>query len=506
MIHKLVICIVALWLGGVAPGKADDLWNSGLFFDDFKLTLDVGARTEVLGPLFNSEEREDSSSWALPPLCSAGRNPGVDTSNFDFLYPLVTYDRFGSVYRFHILQLFSIAGGNDQQENEARRFTLFPFYFQQRSPDPERNYTALWPIYGRMEQRLFRSEVDFALWPIYCKTQRRKALSPLPEDPFLAGVYRNLGTRRGEVTTYNYVYPFFHLRYGDGLFGWQLWPFYGEEHKSVTTRTNGFGDVEMVAGHEKRFAGWPFYSRQTMGIGTENPEHTQAFLPFYSATRSPLRDSTAYLWPLGLTITDDRGRRYHEVDAPWPLIVFAHGEGKTTRRVWPLFSHAVATNQESAFYLWPIYKYNRIQSPPLDRDRTRVLLFFYSRVNQRNAATGTLQQRSDLWPLFTQRKEANGDTRLQVLAVLEPFLPTSPSIERNYSPLWSVWRAEWNATTGAASQSLLWNLYRRETAPQSKKWSLLFGLFQCESDSHGRRGRVFYVPVGRRAPAQAGGK
>ena len=34
-------------------------------------------------------------------------------------------------YRFHIGQLFSFAGGKDQQDAEARRFTLFPFYFQQ---------------------------------------------------------------------------------------------------------------------------------------------------------------------------------------------------------------------------------------------------------------------------------------------------------------------------------------------------------------------------------------
>jgi hypothetical protein len=207
---------------------------------------------------------------------------------------------------------------------------------------------------------------------------------------------------------------------------------------------------------------------------------------------------------LGVTVTDDRGRGYHEVDAPWPLVVSARGEGKTVRRVWPFFSHAANTNLQSDFCLWPVYKYNRIQSAPLDRDRTRVLLFLYSRVNERNTATGTLRRRTDLWPCFTQKKDANGDTRLQVFSVLEPFLPTTPSIERNYSPVWSVWRAERNAKTGAASQSLLWNLYRRETSPDARKCSFLFGLFQCESDSQGRRARLFYVPLSRRAPAQDG--
>lgn len=499
MIQKLVIGMVLLSLGSFSSAAAADCWNAGPLFDEFNLTLAAGERTEVLGPLFNAERREESSHWAVPPLCSGGRDTSVDSGSFDFLYPLVSYDRYGSEHRFHIMQLFSFAGGKDQEDSETRRFTLFPFYFQQRSPNPEENYTALWPIYGHLEGRLFRSEMDFVLWPIYSKTQRRKSLSSRPDDAFEAGRYRNLGTRRGDVTTYNYVYPLFHRRYGDGLEGWQFWPFYGTEHKSVTTRTNGFGDVETVAGHEKRMIGWPFFFNQTTGIATENPEHVQAFLPFYALTRSPQRDSTSYLWPLGVTITDDRARAYHEVGAPWPFIVFANGEGKTVRRVWPFFSHAANTNLQSDFCLWPVYKYNRVQSAPLDRDRTRILLFLYSRVNERNTAAGTLRQRTDLWPLFTQKKDANGDTRLQVLSPLEPFLPTTPSIERNYSPLWSVWRAERNAQTGAASQSFLWNLYRRETAPEVKKCSLFFGLFQYHSDSQGRRGRLLYVPFGRKA-------
>ncbi len=475
MIRKLVICVAGLCLGSVAPGVADDLWNSGLLFDEYKLTLDAGERTEVLGPLFNTERREESSSWAVPPLCSAGRNPGVDAADFDFLYPLVTYNRFGNEYRFHILQVLAFAGGQDQEDRTARRFTLFPLYFQQRSADPERNYTALLPFYGALQSRLFRDEIHFVLWPGYVRTRKK------------------------DVVTENYLLPLVHVRRGEGLKGWQFWPLYGAEHKDATTRTNGFGDVATVAGHEKHFVAWPFYFNETTGVGTENPAHQQALLPIYSVLRSPLRDSTSYLWPLGVTITEDRGLNYHEVDAPWPLIVFARGEGKTTTRLWPLFSHAASTNQQSDFFLWPIYKYNRFQSAPLDRDRTRLLFFLYSHVNERNTVAGTVRQRTDLWPLFTHQQDFNGDTRLQILAPLETLLPNNKSIQRNYSPVWSVWRAERNAKTGAASQSLLWNLYRRETSPKVRKCSLLFGLFQYESDAQGRRGRLFYVPLGRRS-------
>ncbi len=474
MNRKLVICIAGLCLGGVAPGVADDVWNSGPLFDEFKLTLDAGERTEILGPLFNTECREESSHWAVPPLMSAGRNQGLETADFDLLYPLVTYDRFGGEYRFHILQVFAFAGGRDQEDNAARRFTLFPFYFQQRSAKPEQNYTALLPLYGDLQGRLFRDEIHFVLWPGYVRTRKK------------------------DVVTENYLLPFVHVRRGEGLEGWQFWPFYGAEHKAVTTRTNSFGDAETVGGHDKRFVAWPFFFDQTTGLGTENPAHQQACVPLYSFLRSPLRDSTSYLWPLGVTITDDRARGYREVDAPWPFIVFARGEGKTTSRVWPLFSRAASINQQSDFYLWPLYKYNRFQSAPLDRDRTRILFFLFARVNERNTDAGTVRQRTSLWPLFIHKHEFDGDTRLQILAPLEPLLPNNKSIERNYSPVWSVWRAERNAQTGASSQSLLWNLYRRETTPETRKSSCLFGLVQYESGSQGRRARLFYVPLGRR--------
>ena len=93
---------------------------------------------------------------------------------------------------------------------------------------------------------------------------------------------------------------------------------------------------------------------------------------------------------------------------------------------------------------------------------------------QKNPETGAALHRVDFWPLYTYRRDFNGNSRLQVLALLEPYLPNSTSIERDYSPLWSLWRAEKNPKTGAASQSLLWNLYRHETTPGfSEKFAAL---------------------------------
>ena len=332
------------------------------------------------------------------------------------------------------------------------------------------------PFYGHLKNRLFRDEIFFMMFPLYSQT------------------------RKADVVTDNYVYPFFDLRHGNGLKGWQFWPIVGHEHKDLTSKTNGFGDVEPVGGHDSLFVLWPIFFKQLAGIGTDNPEKTRAVLPIYSIFRSPKRDSTTVIWPFFNHITD-REKKYTEWQTPWPLVVFAHGEGKHTARIWPFFSQATNQYLETDWYLWPIYKYNRAHADPLDRTRTRIMFFLYSDTIQKNTDTGNAERRVDFWPFFTHKRNYNGNTRLQIFAPLEPFLPNNRSVERDYSPVWSVWRAEKNAKTGATSQSLLWNLYRRDTTPASKKCSLLFGLFQYQSDTVGKRMRLFYIPVMTTKPA-----
>ena len=454
----------------------------GPLYHQFKLTLDSGHRTEVAGPLYYHEEIADEweqlRTWAAPPIFSYGLDEDLDREFFDFAWKGLTYRRYGDEWRFQILQLFSFAGGGTQVDTNVHRFTLFPLLFIQRSPIAEKNYTALVPFYGHLQGRLFKERSFFVMFPIYGQTQRR------------------------DVVTDNYLYPVFHLRHGHGLSGWQFWPLVGRESKELTWSTNKWGEGEPVAGHKKTFVLWPFFGDARTGLGTTNSAHEQYCIPFYSYLRSPMRDSTSYLWPLGVTITDDREKKFHELGVPWPLIVFARGPGKNTDRVWPFYSKATNANSTSDWMLWPVYKHNRLYNPPLDRERTRILFFLYSDTVVRNLEQRTSARQIDLWPLFTSKRTQDNKRRLQILAPLEPYLPNNPSVERNLSPLWSIWRSESNPAQKATSQSLLWNLYRRDTRDESRKCSLLFGLFQYHSGPDGRGWRLFYVPFGRGKPGK----
>jgi hypothetical protein len=464
-----IIFVAGLFLFSVAAFAEDGI-HAGPLFDHFSLTLDLGQRVEAVGPFYYEQQKDSEITWAFPPFFSHDIDPAVESREDDFLYPLLTYERYGKEYRWQLIQLLSFAGGQSPDGSGKKRFTIFPFYFQQRSPKTNENYTALFPIYGHINDRLFRDKIFFVLFPIYGQSQKR------------------------DIVTDNYLYPFFHLRHGDGLRGWQFWPIVGSEHKDVTTQTNGFGDVSTNPGHDNFFALWPIYYKTIAGVGLDDPEKSWGVLPLYAQMRSPKRDSTSVLWPF-FTWIDERGKKYHEWEGPWPFVIFTRGEGKTTSRVWPLFSQSHNKTMESDSYLWPLYRYHRFHNEVLDQQKTRVMFYLYEDTVEKNVQTGAQKRRVDMWPFFTWHRDFNGNNRLQILALLEPVVPNNRGIERNWSPLWSLWRSENNPQTGASSRSFLWNLYRCDRTPSSKKCSLLFGLFQYQIDGTNKKWHLFYIPV-----------
>ncbi len=463
---SLTLTFVALFLLS-QPVFGDGL-SAGPLFDQFPLTIGDGQRTEILGPFYYNEQNDTKKTWAFPPFYSHETDPVIDQREDDFLYPISTYTRYGTQYRWHFIQIFNLTGGEDPT-NTKHRITIFPIFFYQRAPDSNDNYTAVFPIYGHFNNHLFRDRIFVCLFPIYGQTKKR------------------------DVVNNNYLYPFFNTRYGNGLNGWQFWPFYGVEHKTVTLQTNTWG-VETVGGHDQYFVLWPFYVWANNDFGTENPEKIRSYIPFYVLFRSPLRDQTSVLWPFFNWI-DDRGKQYREWQMPWPFIIVAKGEGKTGVRVWPFFEHAYNQTYRDDFYLWPIYKYNSIYAPPLDHRRTRIVFFLFQNTSDRSTESGKIKQRLDLWPLFVYHRNFDGSTRLQVIAPIETFAPDNRGIARNWSPLWSVWRSENNPNTHANSQSLLWNLYRRDASPGAKKISCFFGLYQYQSNPETDTLRLFYIPV-----------
>ena len=194
-----------------APCGAKPSFDAGPFVAEFLLTLSEGRRTEAFGPCFYRQVEPDGVTFAVPPLFSRTKLTATDSEEIDFAYPVLTYDRFGKEYRWQLFQLLSFSGGADQSETAAHKFTLFPFYFQQRSPAPAQNYTALFPVIGRLESRMFRSEIEFALWPLYLKTIRRASASSLPDDVWFKKVSQkgSIVTIEGEARNFESINAFY---------------------------------------------------------------------------------------------------------------------------------------------------------------------------------------------------------------------------------------------------------------------------------------------------------
>jgi len=454
---------------GVRGPKAGSGFDTvlGPLFQTFSMTLEPGGRgLEAVGPFYYEQETEDGHLWAVPPLVSSFSSHDGEKGQIFVLPPVFSYRKYGEDWRWQLSQWINGSHVDSMADKELKRFNLFPIFFYQDAPDPKRDYWAVFPLYGTLKNRLFRDESEFVLFPLWLKTLERT------------------------VTTRNVAFPFIHFREGPGLKGWQFWPLLGHEHREATTRTNLMDDVEVVAGHDKKFALWPILFRNRTGIGTENAGRVDAAIPLYYRERSPLRDHTSVLWPI-ISWTDDRGAKYTQWNAPWPLVGFARGEGKTLDRVLPFFSVGHTATLDAQTYMWPLYRRRHLHTESFDRDRKQFAIFLYSDQRDRNLETGKTSRRVEIWPFFHWTRDPEGKERLQALTVIEPFGRGS-GMTRNWSPLWSIWRQESNPSTGASSKSLLWNLYRRDSTPELIKGSLLFGLVQYHKSSAGTRWRWFH--------------
>ena len=87
-----------------------------------------------------------------------------------------------------------------------------------------------------------------------------------------------------------------------------------------------------------------------------------------SGTRPPLFGRSSTTWMTGRRNTANGMRRGHSSCS-------RAAKAKPRRASGRFYSQAHNATLESDFYLWPIYKYNRVHSAPLDSQRTPHLLF-----------------------------------------------------------------------------------------------------------------------------------
>ncbi|MER3446931.1 MAG: hypothetical protein C4291_08855 [Candidatus Dadabacteria bacterium] len=410
---------------------------------------------DALGPFITSKKSDKTSEFGFRPLFYWTRDKEGNSSEFDFIYPFTTYRRNESDRKIRSF-FYIISYESDKKESGFRekQFTLFPIVFAKSAEDKKDSYFALFPIYGRLRNKFLKDEINFYLFPLF------------------------LQTKKGETTNYSFLWPIFGYYTGEGQKGFRFWPLFGYRKKEGAL--------------DEKFALWPIYTSKERILYGEKIE-TLSIFPFYFGLDSPNVTQRTYIGPLFSHLVD-RKRGVERWDTPWPLINFTRGK-KEENRVFPFYKNEMNGEDKEGFILWPLYRYYTRTFADYTRKRDTVLFFLYSDIRDEPIVeSGRRGRRIDVWPLFTYKRDRDGNRGFHFLSILEPFLSDNEGIEKNYSSFWRLY--EWKKyKDGSTVSSFLWNTFRAETGKGTKKFYFLGGLFGYRSDSHKKTIKLFYFPI-----------
>jgi hypothetical protein len=185
------------------------------------------------------------------------------------------------------------------------------------------------------------------------------------------------------------------------------------------------------------------------------------------------------LWPL-FTYTDDRTRKFEQWDVAWPFFKYARGETRQALYIFPLYMEDRKLLQDEFLFreiryhdfavLFPLFIRQREEYIGSRRERHRILWYLYSDAREEGRDGST--RRIDAWPFVRYDRDREGAVYFQTLALLEAFLPRNEWIERNYSPLWSLYTYR-ETPAGESVHSFLWNLLRHEETQAGRSIEVL---------------------------------
>lgn len=389
-------------------------------------------KIDALGPLISYKKEGETTGYGFRPIFYNYQDARKDRTAFDFIYPLSTYRTFEGDTKFQALvYIFYYKSTLKESGYREREYTLIPFIFARHAQEPDRSFFAVFPLYGNMKNKYGKDRIKFFLFPLYLQTQ-------------------NYGT-----TNTNLIWPFIGYYSGNGVKGGRLWPLYGQK-----TKADVLND---------RFALWPLY------IQTEKEFYgarisSLAILPFYYSFDMPGRKQRTYGWPF-FNYIDNKNRNYKRYDMPWPFVTITRGD-VNTNRFFPLFSVKKEEDFETGYALWPLYSWRAHELDDYEIKKKAIAYFLYKDVQNIPKVEGGRDSRAiNLWPLFTYRRTPDGKAYFNFISPLETFLQDNAPRERNWRPLWTIFR--WDRDQeGNHVSSFLWNTFRTESTKKGVKVDL----------------------------------
>jgi hypothetical protein len=425
---------------------------------------DGSIRQRAVGPLIEHQETSDGKTFdAVRPFYSSVHDTQTDRAVFDVLWPLCTIKTSKEENSGRIL---TGIWRNWISTNDTKQSLLwiFPFLFTGKDADG-RNYFALFPLGGTINKILGKETIQFVLFPLYMKTKDKECTEHNILWPVVAW------TESNDTNRYTF----------------RIFPFYGESRR---------------IGQKNSFVMWPLWT--SVQYQKPAPHEGSGFLLFPFFGRVHLENQEMW-WILPPFFKIAHGKMGSEVNAPWPFIQWR--DGKASRLyVWPLWGKHTEGNSWSAFVLWPVGWLNKSDYGRSEIHRYYFLPFIYyeatikkkessnpglkktssnvtpvdSDVHSQTAsddATSVSSRYFKLWPLFSYRREED-ISQTRILAFWP--LKHTPAVERNLSPLWTLFSTEQSEKGGETE--FLWGLFRHRWQVNGTRSTCLFPLFNIYSD------------------------
>lgn len=414
---------------------------------------------QLAGPLIERRISADGKEiTAVRPFWSHVSDAPRNRSMTDVMWPLGSFSYRGDQLFWRMFPAF----GHDfdtETSPSRHRWSVFPFVFGGRDAS-DTPYFAVFPLGGTVHETLGRDRVWFVLFPLYARSHQ------------------------GENETTSVLWPIYSRTSGGELDRWRVWPLYGYSHHPERWT--------------KRFVMWPFWT----SVDYHYPDVDGGgfiLFPFYGQVNLPDRQSRMLLPPL---FKVEWGETDHfAFNAPWPIVQYVDSPDHERFYFFPLGGRRRRGHDHSWFALWPIISGHRSERPRETLTRFRILPFwYYEHVRARadeaendeanEAHSGSLSRYTRVWPLGMYRREE--EQSLLRIPALWPLRQT-PGIERNWAPLWTLYRHE--RSEDRRLSELLWGLVRWERAPDEHDVRV-FPLLDLQRDEDTRSWRFLRGLVG----------
>ncbi len=465
-----LLCIGGMGCAGPRGGPVDagPLYRSG---PDFEGNEGV----QVAGPFVEHRQSPDGKRFtAVRPFWSHTSHDERARSVTDVMWPLGAFISREDELHWRLFPAF----GHDFDTGSTpsrHRWSIFPFVFGGRDA-ADVPYFAFFPFGGRVHEILGRDRVWFVLFPLYARSYQ------------------------GENETTSVLWPIYSRTTGGALSRWRIWPLYGYSYNPDRWT--------------KRFVLWPFWT----SVDYHYPDVDGGgfiLFPFYGQVNLPDRQSRMLLPPF---FKVEWGEMDHfAFNAPWPILQYVDSPDHERFYLFPLGGRRRRGHDRSWFALWPVLSGQRTERPREIMTRFRLLPFWYhEHVRKRETEQvasdhGTEEEGKEsisryarLWPLGLYRREA--EHSLLRFPDLWPLRQT-PGIERNWAPIWTLFRRERSADRRLSE--LLWGLVRWEQSTDQhdlrvfpllhsqaeedvRSWRFLYGLVGYERDDLQRTYQLLY--------------